>query len=89
MSHQYQAIAWNRQKRVYDVCAGHWSHGLSDVVYRSQRASLSLCYGENLDHPRGWIRRFPASPHRPLYRAALQAGPDVLCHCFIIAGTSV
>src|SRR4029077_3570185 len=79
VSHQYQAIAWNRQKRVYDLvlaagvtlyltlfmfCSGRWSHSFSDFFYRSQRVSLSLCYGENLDHSRGWIRSFPASPHR-------------------------
>jgi hypothetical protein len=39
-------------------CAGRWSHALFDVVYRSQRVSVSLCHGENLDDPRSWFPAF-------------------------------
>ena len=76
MSHQYQAIAWNRQKRVYDIVlvTGVTLYltlfiGVSAFLFPYATTKTLII--------RGWIRRFLASSHRPLHRAALQAGPEV------------
>jgi len=70
MSHQYQAIAWNRQKRVYDIVLVAGVTLYLTLFIGVSAFLFPYATGTNFDYPRGWIRASYFS-NRPLHRAAL------------------
>ena len=87
MSLTYQAVGWNRQKKIYDSLLAGGVAALPRPFRGSRNPDASERHGGNSAHPRPRNRGAAAAARDPLHRSACAGSTADSCRSFTTAAT--